>query len=73
MCYYIAIDGWYNYTPCHLAKWLCNSNEFLFKHLVVSARSAGEGAEGSSDVNGKGSKTCTYRTQVKRGEINTGV
>lgn len=30
-----AIDGWYNYTQCHLAKWLCNSNEFLFKQPLV--------------------------------------
>lgn len=35
VCYYTAIDGWYNYTQCHLAKWLCNSNEFLFKQPLV--------------------------------------
>lgn len=46
MCYYTAIDGWYNYTLCHLAKWLCNPNEFLFKHWLVSARRAGGRSKG---------------------------
>lgn len=58
VCYYTAIDGWYNYTLCHLAKWLCNPNEFLFKHWLVSAgRAVGSG------VNRKWEWKCKRKSQ----------